>query len=60
MKYPTPYQRIMLASKRGVGIRLTADEVFEMSKDTAIAQLAANDDEEADATVLRDPSRRGT
>jgi hypothetical protein len=31
-KSPTPYQRIMRASKRGTGLRLTADEVWALSK----------------------------
>ena len=41
----TPYQRIMLAAKRGTGVRLTADEVWQMSNDTAIADRAAVDDD---------------
>lgn len=44
-KRSTPYQRIMRAAKRGTGVRLTADDVRRMSIDTAIVELAMNDDE---------------
>lgn len=46
MKKLTPYQRIMRASKLGVGVRLSVEEVEQMSRDTAIEQLAINDDED--------------
>ena len=45
----SPYQRIVLAAKKGRGVHLSADEAFQMSMDTAISDLAANDDEEQDA-----------
>ena len=41
----SPYQRIVRASKRGTGVRLSADDVDAMMYDTAITQLSANDDE---------------
>lgn len=41
----TPYQKIMRAAKLGRGVRLTADEVFEMSMDDAISTCALGDDE---------------
>lgn len=41
----TPYQRIMAAAKLGRGVRLTAEEVRQMSRDSAILQLAELDDE---------------
>lgn len=39
----SPYQRIILAANRGVGIRLSALEVASMSLDNAISSLADND-----------------
>lgn len=45
MKHPTPYQRIVRAAKARRGVRLTAEEVREMSNDDAISKLASNDDE---------------
>lgn len=41
----TPWQKIMRASKRGTGLRLSADEVWNLSRDNAIETLAGNDDE---------------
>lgn len=41
----SPHQKIMRAAKRGTGLRLTADEVFQLSRDGAIATCAENDDE---------------
>jgi len=40
----TVHQKIMRAAKRGTGLRLTADEVFQLSRDGAIATCAENDD----------------
>lgn len=40
----TPYQRIIAASKLGRGVHLTAAEVEAMSRDSAIVQVAENDD----------------
>ena len=45
MKKLSPYQRIILAAKLGFGVHLSADEVFGMSQDTAMVQVAENDDE---------------
>lgn len=42
----TPHQKIMRAAKRGTGIRLSAVEVLELSRDGAIATCAENDDAE--------------
>lgn len=36
-----PYIRIIEAAKRGVGVKLTADEVYWMACDDAISQVAA-------------------
>lgn len=41
----SPYQRIMKAVKSGCGVRLSKDEVFQMSLDDAIATVAQNEDE---------------
>lgn len=41
-----PYKRIMLAAKKGVGVHLNADEVWNLSQDDAIATAA---DEEIQA-----------
>lgn len=40
----TPYQKIMRAAKRGTGIRLSFDEVWQLSRDEAISAAAAYDD----------------
>jgi hypothetical protein len=42
----TPYQRIVLAAKRGMGCYLTARTCAHMARDEAIRQLAENDDED--------------
>ena len=42
----TPYQRIVRAAARGKGVVLSSDEVQAMSIDSAISQLAENDDED--------------
>lgn len=34
----------MRAAKRGTGLRLSADEVFQLSGDDAVSRIAANDD----------------
>ena len=44
----TCYQRIMRAAKKGVGVRLSADEAFQLSMDDAVMQVAQADDEEAE------------
>lgn len=36
-----PYRKIMRAAKRGSGLRLTPDDVFSLSRDTAIADAAS-------------------
>lgn len=41
----SPQQRIMRAAKLGVGLRLSADDVWRLSRDEALATLASNDDE---------------
>jgi hypothetical protein len=41
----SPWQKIVRASKKGKGLRLTADEVFQLACDDTIATLAQNDDE---------------
>lgn len=46
----TPFQKIMRAAKKGRGIRLTANEVFQLSRDDAIATAASNDDEQQRGT----------
>lgn len=40
----TPWEKIMRAGKRGTGLRLTADEVHQLSCDGAIEQKASNDE----------------
>jgi hypothetical protein len=39
----TPWQKIMRAAHRGTGLRLSPDEVGELSADAAIATVAGND-----------------
>ena len=41
----TPHQKIMRAAKRGTGLRLTAAEVYSLSRDNAIESCARNDDD---------------
>lgn len=51
----TPHQRIMRAAKAQKGLRLSADEVFHLSKDNAIETRAAWDDnpeDEADERAI--------
>lgn len=38
-----PYQRIMRAAERDTGLRLSADEVYALSKDDAIREAATQD-----------------
>lgn len=40
----SPYQRIMQNAKKGKGVVLSADEVFALSMDNAIATVADNED----------------
>jgi hypothetical protein len=35
-----PWQKIMRAAQRGTGLHLTADEVWQLSRDDAIEQAA--------------------
>jgi len=42
---PSPYQRIVRAAKQSRGVRLSPEECFDMSLDTAIAEVAANDED---------------
>lgn len=44
----TPHQRIVRAAEARRGVRLTADEAFDLAVDEAIRHAAENDDE-ADA-----------
>lgn len=41
----TVYQRIMRAAERGTGLRLSADDCWELQCDSAIVQVAINHDE---------------
>ena len=41
----TPHQKIMRAMARGAGLRLSADDVWRLSLDDAIATRAISDDE---------------
>lgn len=46
----TPWQEIMRAAERGTGLRLTSDEIYQLSMDDAISTRATLDafpDEEA-------------
>lgn len=43
-KILTPYQRIIKAARAGKGVRLTKWDVAQMATDTAIFDLADNDD----------------
>ncbi len=40
----SPYQRIMRAASRGAGLRLSPDDVFKLSMDSAIEIVATRDD----------------
>ncbi len=42
----TPWEKIIRAGRRGTGLRLTADEVEQLSSDGAIEQKAWNDEAE--------------
>lgn len=42
----TPYQRIVRAGKKGIGVRISAEEIQMICQDTAITDVAWNDDEE--------------
>lgn len=50
----TPYQRIVAAAKLGKGVRLSAAEVAQMARDSAIVELAEND-EAFDRLCRREP-----
>lgn len=45
-KKMTPYQHIMWNAKIGIGIRLTREEVRQLSRDSAISERALYDDDE--------------
>ena len=49
----TPHQRIMRAAKARKGLRLTAGEVFHLSKDSAIETRAEWDDRPDDEAEER-------
>jgi len=53
----TPYQRIMRAADKGVGVRLSAAECLSMSIDNAIFRLADNDDWDALDETAADEAR---
>lgn len=40
----TPYQKIMRAASKKRGLRLSAEEVRQLSSDDAISQVAEHDD----------------
>ena len=44
--YASPYQRIVRAAERGVGLRLSAAEVAVLDADSAIHMVADNEDTE--------------
>ncbi len=46
----TPHQLIVRAAKAGKGLRLTADQVWELFKDDAITHRAALDDMNREGT----------
>jgi hypothetical protein len=48
------YVAIMKAADKGVGLRLTADEVSTLSFDSAIATAASNDLTEAENSIVSD------
>jgi hypothetical protein len=47
-RHLTPYQRIVRAAQKGRGVRLSANEVWEMAHDDAIETAAGNEDARAD------------
>ena len=49
----TPWEKIMRAGSRGTGLRLTADEVQQLSGDGAIEQKAFNDEAEREEAAKR-------
>lgn len=53
----SPYQRIMRAADKGRGVRLSAEDCRSMALDSAIVQLAENDDEAADEDEDDDDER---
>ena len=42
----SPWQKIMRAAREGRGLRLSEDEVWQLSADNAIETKAANDEDE--------------
>lgn len=46
VKALTPYQRIVQAARRRVGVRLSAEEVAKLANDDAILTVAEHDDED--------------
>lgn len=65
MKFPTPYQRILRASQKGTGVRLSADEVRLMAAfdGEIIARACADDAAESGNTegyvALEDMEKEG-
>jgi hypothetical protein len=47
----SPYQRIVRAAARGIGVRLSADEVFDLGvmDDAIVTRALVEDDEYAEA-----------
>lgn len=54
----TPWQRIMRATNRGTGLRLSADEIGQLSSDGAIETRAELDDEEREAESVTPAARK--
>ncbi len=52
----SPYQRIMRASRRGIGLNLNSEEVFSLSMDVAIVDAAFNDDERQEYATAPPPT----
>lgn len=52
----SPYIRIMRAAERGTGVRLTAEEVEELSMDHAILYAATNDEVMDEDSALEEPN----
>ena len=44
--YPTPWQRIVEAYEKGVGIRLSWDELHQLNQDDAITTRAMLDEDD--------------
>lgn len=55
----TPHQRIARAARRGTGLRLTADEVWDLWEDDAIRTRADADDERDERRAGKKDVARG-